>query len=601
MAASPSLQRCSSMSHISRDNSFKCDPGSPVHGENIEPENEIKRSHAKFRLNRSQSVLHKQFQKQILLHSSSKAFNRRRFTFSSHSEYKVLCKKRRRYTSIALPTKFLLGGNIKDPLNLGSLEDEKINQQLNAFSPASSPLPVSQHRTQVKLLIPPNIYDPLNLNTGEEIEFNLLSSKHRKRRRHRKNRREEGENSVEVHQTSAKGSDSDVMPISKSPTLSLSLEDCAPKELKLDCSISLNSSDERALSDKIVSPVVPQGSLKFHKPAVKPITKRRRTKSRLLQKVETKKYRANAEKFCYGNHVTNHANWNFGNDTDEDPRLRFFSKDLFYRKDVLDIGCNTGILTLHIAKQWYPRKIIGIDIDKKLINIAQRKVRSYSNRDLDKGINFPQSMAAMYGTLSKFNISNLDSSSEFPNNVTFFEANYVPGCEEYLETQKPEFDTILCLRVTKWIHLNFGDEGLKMAFKRMFAQLRTGGHLILEPQPWFTYSASKRITPSIYKTYCSLNMKPDAFCDFLLSKEVGFSSCELIGRTYNCTKVYRQPLYLLTKGFSVDEPRVLHMRVLSFHNDEWNNNADEQSEAASDWPELEALNHITVTNSNVEY
>ncbi|GFV98863.1 probable RNA methyltransferase bin3 [Trichonephila clavipes] len=73
-------------------------------------------------------------------------------------------------------------------------------------------------------------------------------------------------------------------------------------------------------------------------------------------------------------------------------------------------------------------------------------------------------------------------------------ANYVPASEDYLETQKPEFDTILCLRVTKWIHLNFGDEGLKMAFKRMFAQLRIGGHLILEFQPWFTYSTSKRIT-----------------------------------------------------------------------------------------------------------
>ncbi|GBM58679.1 putative RNA methyltransferase bin3 [Araneus ventricosus] len=126
-------------------------------------------------------------------------------------------------------------------------------------------------------------------------------------------------------------------------------------------------------------------------------------------------------------------------------------------------------------------------------------------------------------------------------------ANYVPANEDYLETQKPEFDTILCLRVTKWIHLNFGDEGLKMAFKRMFAQLRNGGRLILEYQPWFTYSASKRITPAIYETYQGLEMRPDSFCDYLIT-EVGFSSCRLIGRAYNCTKAYRQEIFLLTKG-----------------------------------------------------
>ena len=34
----------------------------------------------------------------------------------------------------------------------------------------------------------------------------------------------------------------------------------------------------------------------------------------------------------------------------------------------------------------------------------------------------------------------------------------------------PEYDTILLLSTTKWIHLNFGDEGIKRVFKRIHAQ-----------------------------------------------------------------------------------------------------------------------------------
>ncbi|KAF8791509.1 7SK snRNA methylphosphate capping enzyme bin3-like isoform X1 [Argiope bruennichi] len=548
------------LSDDSANNSLECTANISDNCEEKGSANDMKRF-TKYRLSQGHALLRKQVQRPIILHATKGFGGRRRYTFSGQQDNKLLYKKRRRFTSIALPTKFLLGGNRNDPLNLSSLQDEKINQQLNAFSPASSPMPLPDWRTQVQVVIPQNIYDPLNLNTGEDIEFNLLSSKPRRRRRHRKGKKDD-ENVEDANQISP----SEEVPPSDILTLChVSVDDPNGKD---KISSKVEFSDDQ---NKIVSPVVPQGSpVKTFKKSVsrsisreaeeKPsklnqLVKYRSPRSRDRQN-DTIKFRVNAAKFCYGNHVANIANWNFGDDFGTDPRLRFFNQDMFREADVLDIGCNTGQIALHIAKHWHPRKVVGIDIDKKLINKAQRKVRLYLSEHIAQEEDFPDSMAVMYGPLSKLVISKSKAEMDFPNNVTFFEANYVPAKEDYLETQKPEFDTILCLRVTKWIHLNFGDEGLKMAFKRMFAQLRNGGRLILEYQPWFTYSASKRITPAIYKTYQGLEMRPDSFCDYLLS-EVGFSSCRLIGRSYNCTKAYRQEIFLLTKGSYEEEPHVL--------------------------------------------
>ena len=66
-----------------------------------------------------------------------------------------------------------------------------------------------------------------------------------------------------------------------------------------------------------------------------------------------------------------------------------------------------------------------------------------------------------------------------------------------MASEQPQFDTIVCLSLTKWIHLNFGDEGLKQSFKRMHSQLRPGGVLILEPQTWKGYSKKKTLTVSV--------------------------------------------------------------------------------------------------------
>lgn len=82
------------------------------------------------------------------------------------------------------------------------------------------------------------------------------------------------------------------------------------------------------------------------------------------------------------------------------------------------------------------------------------------------------------------------------NGVFMLQGNYVLERDELLEAQKPEYDVILCLSLTKWVHLNWGDEGLRRLFKRFYRHLRPGGILVLEPQAWSSYGKRKNLTVS---------------------------------------------------------------------------------------------------------
>ena len=54
------------------------------------------------------------------------------------------------------------------------------------------------------------------------------------------------------------------------------------------------------------------------------------------------------------------------------------------------------------------------------------------------------------------------------------------------------YDMVLCFSVTKWVHLNWGDAGLAVLFRRVWDKLTPGGLFVLEPQPWRSY---KKVTP----------------------------------------------------------------------------------------------------------
>lgn len=86
-------------------------------------------------------------------------------------------------------------------------------------------------------------------------------------------------------------------------------------------------------------------------------------------------------------------------------------------------------------------------------------------------------------------------------------------------TVEPEqqFDVILCLSVTKWVHLNGGDDAVRRLFRKAFALLAPGGIFVLEAQPWSSYRKYRDLFPGR-----EIAFHPGQFHAYLLGAEVGF-------------------------------------------------------------------------------
>ncbi|XP_039296939.1 7SK snRNA methylphosphate capping enzyme [Nilaparvata lugens] len=566
--------------------------------------------------------------------------------------------KRRKKDHMVPPTKFLLGGNICDPLNLNSLLDEDINRAMNAVTPKSSPLPT--RKVEVEVIIPPNINDPLNLMAATEDDDyadyrnSLLVSplkgpggggggRHYKRkRRHTKSfsASDEAGSAAAVGSGGVEAVDGGSEPTSTSEAKHANVEQASmsrrranlkPLELAKEkdssdnvgttdhqqststnpttpnaekpvTSSTMNSTDTVTSSaevtsfakpvnevggknskpvtpsagggnfknsksvtssvgggsfkkcrkdskDKIVSPAIPQpgawGDKSHHH-------HHHHHRFRPPQNQRTPNFKESNARFRYGNYNRYYGYRTPSSSGGVDPRLRVLlrRRDLFEGKDVLDIGCNVGHVTLALAKEAAPRSVIGIDIDRQLIEAAKRNVKHYVSFDKNQKLPFPRAMAKMYGPLDA-----TTDKTVFPHNVSFVQGNYVLDSDARLSLDAclQQFDTIVCLSVTKWLHLNWGDAGLKRAFRRIFAQLRPGGALVLEPQPWHSYNKKRNLTPEMWQNYKSIELFPHKFSQHLLS-EVGFTKCEVLGVPHHHSKGFQRPLKLFTKGEATSSP-----------------------------------------------
>ncbi|XP_010482446.1 PREDICTED: probable RNA methyltransferase At5g51130 isoform X2 [Camelina sativa] len=243
------------------------------------------------------------------------------------------------------------------------------------------------------------------------------------------------------------------------------------------------------------------------------------------------KKKKSQEVYPFGNY-RNYYGYRISNDTDEDPRLKVLKKVWFEGKDCLDIGCNSGIMTIHIAKKFGCRSILGVDIDSSRIEDAHWHLRKFvrmqnSAKSSEKEPSSKSAHGAHGSMEQSTSLSNGETKEDSPETkdlsqiVSFQKENFV--LTRNLDENR--YDTILCLSVTKWIHLNWGDDGLITLFSKIWRLLQPGGIFIMEPQPWKSYENNRRVSETTAMNYRKIVLRPDRFQEILLDK-IGFRTVE---------------------------------------------------------------------------
>lgn len=257
-----------------------------------------------------------------------------------------------------------------------------------------------------------------------------------------------------------------------------------------------------------------------------------------------------------------------------DPRLISLDRIVFEDKDVLDVGCHCGLIPLQLGKYFGVKSAKGIDIDFRLINAATENWTKEELREHKKAepehdhqsesagvsvnleseeeteeTSHPSEAQSKANTGMQFHKpahlaipSSGGNTTNYPYNVSFQVCNILqlslsepsttsqtPGQEqgETPSEQKKtvlaaqQFDTVLLLSLTKWVHMNFGDDGIRTLFANAKCLLRVGGRLVLEAQKFKAYAKILPQSARFQKVYPNIQLRPEMFEDYLI-KQLGF-------------------------------------------------------------------------------
>ncbi|TFY72937.1 hypothetical protein EVG20_g99 [Dentipellis fragilis] len=256
-----------------------------------------------------------------------------------------------------------------------------------------------------------------------------------------------------------------------------------------------------------------------------------------------------------------------------DARLSLLPRELLLGARVLDIGCNEGWVSCEIAQTWGAQRVVGVDIDDALVRMAwkrrrilwshqqpiddesprgdeedqpkkKRKRNGKDTQPLHKAVKadyFPASCQHMFGPLPVPPAEVVGSADEFPHNISFRRADWT---NETIPEDAGGYDVVIAFSVSKWIHLNGGDDGLKRFFRRIYDVLSPGGTFVFEPQQWDSYTKARKLDPVLQENAKNLKLRPDSFDELL--REIGFEGPQPLGEAGEGR--FRRPVELYTKS-----------------------------------------------------
>lgn len=274
-----------------------------------------------------------------------------------------------------------------------------------------------------------------------------------------------------------------------------------------------------------------------------------------------------------------------------DSRILQIGKIHFEGKRVLDIGCYMGVLSLQIAKYFEADSVKGIDIDYRLINKAVKNWAAEEHRvKIDvpaltktlikkntEGTNLKKdlpSKKAPEHLEKQFDIEflgkrptsegqeelvnekptkNNPSQKQYPFNVSFEVSNILqykrdPNTAEVKDEEEIKYetlyDTVLCFSVLKYVHLNFGDAGLRRTFTQLAKLTKPGGILILEYQAWKSYNKKKGFCSRFKSVISTIKIKPKHFKQ-VLEEDYGFEFVEEMKSIREDS--FKRPLFIFRK------------------------------------------------------